>query len=208
MRSQRPTGSRKAGDKKEGTSDRRGGDDVSTMTGKLGDGPRTNSKGESHCFLCGGANHWAYECSELTGDQQGQLHISLQVQDNARGSQEEEGHQLLNVMLAHGGALHDNRAYLDGCSTVMAFKNNKYLKGVKKVREGIKINCNTGLVTINLKGNYGRLKVWYMSEGIANIFYMHELECLYRITYDSWDRYYVIHTPWGEVKFHKDKQHL
>ena len=88
------------------------------------------------------------------------------------------------------------------------FKNDKYLKGVKKVREGIKINCNAGLVTSNLKGNYGRLKVWYVSEGIANIFSMHKLECLYRITYNSWDGYYVVHTPWGEVKFHKDKQHL
>jgi hypothetical protein len=30
------------------------GDNVSKMTGKSGDGPRTNSKGESHCFHCGG----------------------------------------------------------------------------------------------------------------------------------------------------------
>ncbi len=28
------------------------GDDVSMMTGKSGDGPRTNSKGELHCFHC------------------------------------------------------------------------------------------------------------------------------------------------------------
>jgi hypothetical protein len=189
------------GDKKDGTSNGRGRDDMRTMTGKLGDGPRTNSKGESHCFHCGGANHWAYESPELTGDQQGQLHINLQVQDNAGGGQEEEGHQLLNVTLAQGGALPNNQAYLDGCSTVTAFKNDKYLKGVKKVREGIKINCNAGLVTSNLKGNYIRLKVWYVPKGIANIFSMHKLERLYRITYDSWDRYYVVHTPRGEVSF-------
>jgi hypothetical protein len=124
------------------------------------------------------------------------------------GGQDEEGHQLLNITLAQGGALPDNRAYLDECSTVTAIKNDKYLKGVKKVREGIKINCNAGLVTSNLKGNYGRLKVWYVPEGIANIFFMHKLEHLYRIAYDSWDRYYVIHTPEGEVKFHKDNQGL
>jgi hypothetical protein len=47
----------KARDKKDSTSNRRGRDNVSTMTGKLGDGPRTNSKGKSHCFHCGGANH-------------------------------------------------------------------------------------------------------------------------------------------------------
>jgi hypothetical protein len=178
------------------------------MTGKSGDDPRTNSKGESHCFHCGGADHWAYKCPKLTGDQQGQLHINLQVQDNMGGVQEEEGHQLLNVMLAQGGALPSNRAYLDRCSAVTAFKNDKYLKGVKKIREGIKINCNAVLVTINLKGNYGRLKVWYVPKGIANIFSMHELERLYRITYDSWDGYYVVHTPQGEVKFDKNKQSL
>jgi hypothetical protein len=50
--------------------------------------------------------------------------------------------------------------------------------------------------------------VWYVPKGIANIFSMHELERLYRITYDSWDGYYVIHTPRGEVKFQKDKQGL
>jgi hypothetical protein len=152
------------------------------MTGKSGDGPRTNCKGESHCFHCGVADHWAYKCPKLTGDQQGQLHINLQAQDNAGGGKEEEGHQLLNVTLAQGGALPDNWTYLDGCSMVMAFKNNKYLKGVKKAREGIKINCNAGLVMTNLKGNYGRLKVWYMPEGIANIFSMQELERLYHIT--------------------------
>ncbi len=37
---------------------------------------------------------------------------------------------------------------------------------------------------------------------------MHELERLYCITYDSWDGYYVVHTPRGEVKFHKDEQGL
>jgi hypothetical protein len=121
------------------------------------------------------------------------------VQDNAGGGQEEEGHQLLNVTLAQGCALPDNWAYLDGCSTVTAFKDDKYLKGVKKVREGIKINCNAGLVTTNLKGNYGRLKVWHVPKGIANIFSMHKLECFYRITYDSRDRYYVVH-PTGRSK--------
>jgi hypothetical protein len=65
-------------------------------------------------------------------------------------------------MLAQGGTLLNNRAYLDGCSTMTAFKNDKYLMGVKKVREGIKINCNAGSVMTNLKGNYRRLKVWYV----------------------------------------------
>ena len=37
---------------------------------------------------------------------------------------------------------------------------------------------------------------------------MHELEEMYRITYDSWQGYYVVHTPKGEVRFYKDEQGL
>ena len=37
---------------------------------------------------------------------------------------------------------------------------------------------------------------------------MHELEENYRITYDSWAGYYVVHTPKGEVRFYKDEQGL
>ncbi len=57
-------------------------------------------------------------------------------------------------------------------------------------------------------GNYRRLKVWYISNGIANIFLMHKLEKHYRITYDSWEGYYVVHTTRGEVRFYKDEQGL
>ena len=33
------------------------------------------------------------------------------------------------------------------------------------------------------------MKVWYVPEGIANIFLMNELEKTYRITYNSWEGY-------------------
>ena len=50
--------------------------------------------------------------------------------------------------------------------------------------------------------------MWYLPDGISNIFSMHELEKLYRITYDSWEGFYVVHTPRGKVHFHKDEQGL
>jgi hypothetical protein len=65
-------------------------------------------------------------------------------------------------------------------------KTDKYLKGIMTLTNRIKINCKAGVVTTNQMGSYGNLKVWYLPEGIANIFLMHELEKLYRITYDSW----------------------
>ena len=136
----------------------------------------------------------------------------MTVEGNEEAEEEQEGqsqgHQLLNVTLAQGGALPDNRAYLDGCSTVTAFKTDKYLKEIRTVRGGIKINCNAGAVSTNQMGRYENLKVWYIPDGIATIFSMHELEKKYCITYDSWEGHYVVHTPKGEVKFHKDEQGL
>jgi hypothetical protein len=132
--------------------------------------------------------------------------MNVQGKDNAK--ELEEGHQLLNVSLMQGGALPDNRAYLDGCSTVTDFKTDKYLKNLETVKQGIKINCNAVVMTTNQKGTYRQLNVWYVPNRIANIFSMHELEQHYRITYNSWVGYYSVHVPKGIVKFYKDKQGL
>ncbi len=50
-------------------------------------------------------------------------------------------------------------------------------------------------MTKDVKGEFGGLSVWYLRDGIANIFSMHELEKLYRITHNSWEGFYVVHTP-------------
>ena len=185
------------------------GDDVSTITGCTGgEAAKTNSRGESHCFNCGSPSHWAYECPQLSGEQQSQLHMTLEAQEETTQEPGEEAQQLFNVTLAQGGELPDNRVYLDGCSTVTAFKNDRFLKDIRTEAQGVKINCNAGAISTNKRGEYGNLKVWYLPDGIANIISMHELESLYRITYDSWAGYYVVHTPKGEVRFHKDEQGL
>ena len=73
------------------------------------------------------------------------------------------------MILAQGGELPDNRVYLDGCSTVTAFKNDKFLKSIKTEARGVKISCNVGAISTNKRGKYGNLKVWYLPDGIANI---------------------------------------
>ena len=104
------------------------GDNMSKITGRNGadSGSKTNSKGESHCFNCGLPSHWAYKCPQLSGEQQLQLHMNLEAQegDGEQGTTE-EGHQLPNIALTEGAELPNDRAYLDGCSTVTAFKNKK-----------------------------------------------------------------------------------
>ena len=47
-----------------------------------------------------------------------------------------------------------------------------------------------------------------MPDGIANILSQHQVEQKYRVTYDSWDGFYVVHHPKGPVKFSKDHQDL
>jgi hypothetical protein len=136
------------------------------------------------------------------------MNVEAQGEESGKEQEAQEGHQMLHVTLAQGGALPDNRAYLDRCSTVTAFKSDKHLKNIKTFRGGVKINCNASTVTSNLQGTYGGLKVRYLPDGIANILSMHELERSYCITYDSWDGYYVVHTQKGEVWFHKDEQGL
>jgi hypothetical protein len=78
------------------------GDDVSTMTGKSGDGPRMNSKGKLHCFHCGAVDHSAYKCPKLMGEQQGKLQMNVEAQDDA-GEAQEENHQLLNAACTSPG---------------------------------------------------------------------------------------------------------
>ena len=117
---------------------------MSTITGKTsGEGAQTNSKGESHCFNCGSPSHWAYECPQLSGEQQAQLHMNQESQEDATEEQAgEEGCQMMHVTFSQGGELPDDRAYLDGCSTVTAFKNKKFLENLHQVKGGIKIRSS------------------------------------------------------------------
>ncbi len=99
-----------------GTGDGVGGDDISTKTGCTGGETKTNSKGESYCLNCGSPSHWAYECPQLRGgEQQAQLHMTVEVQEEGDEEQAQEGHQLLNVTLAQRGALPDDGVYLEVC---------------------------------------------------------------------------------------------
>ncbi len=192
-----------------GTSNDGGGgsNSVSTSGSATVEGVKTNSQGESHYYNCRETDYWAHECPKLSSEQQQQLHMNLNRGEGGKGLQEEV-HQLMHVMLAKEVALPNNGAYLDGCSTVREFKNKKYLEGIKKLASRIKINCNAGTVMTNLMEKYGSIASWYIPKGIENIFSMHELEKLHRITYGSWQGFYKVHMPSGSVKFYKDKQGL
>ena len=62
-----------------------------------------------------------------------------------------------------------------------AFKSNKYLSELEVMPTRIKINYNASLVSTKRMGKLGKMKVWYIPDGIAKIISMHELEKLYQI---------------------------
>jgi hypothetical protein len=70
---------------RDGT-DRVGGGDASSATTGLGDQastagtPRVNRPGDLHCYNCGKMDHWAYECPDLTAEQQAQLHMHIEAE--------------------------------------------------------------------------------------------------------------------------------
>jgi hypothetical protein len=93
-----------------------------------GESPRVNQAGDSHCYNCRALDHWAYECPKLTTEQQSQLHMHIKAGEEGE-AQDQEGHQLLNVVFMQGEALPDNRAYLDGCLTVTASSRRNTWRG-------------------------------------------------------------------------------
>ena len=63
-----------------------------------------------------------------------------------------------------------------------------------------------GPLTPTINGNFGSIECWINKEGIANIFSIPKLgEMGFRITYDSMDGHYIVHTNDGEVQSMKDE---
>ena len=88
----------------------------------------------------------------------------------------------IQVTMLQGKEIPSNRAYLDNCSTVTAFKTAKYIRNIKTKKKGIQVNYNAGSIKTDQKGEYGRVEAWYMPKGTAKIFSTNEIEKLHRIT--------------------------
>ena len=90
-------------------------------------------------------------------------------------AKEKGGFMGIQLAMLQGKELPSNMDYLENCSTVTVFKNAKYIRKIKTKKKGMQVNCNSGSIKTNRKGEYGRVKAWYMPMGIANIFSMNEI---------------------------------
>ena len=61
----------------------------------------------------------------------------------------------IQVDMLQGKELPINRSYLDNCSTFTAFKTAKYIRNIKTKKKGMQVNCNSGSIKTNLRGDYG-----------------------------------------------------
>ena len=163
-----------------------------------------NSRGEHRCFNCGADDHWASECPHITDEQQAQLHmmqdLGLADDDDDARSHFQRGEDVALFQK-------DDRdiVYLDTCTTSSTFVGERHLTGVRDMPKGLAVRCNAGEVKTNRHGNFGNLKVWAMKDGIANVLSLGELSKVHRVTFDSLDGYFSVHTPGGEVRFVMDE---
>ena len=95
----------------------------------------------------------------LLEEQQSQLQMNIVVEDEAadKGNEyakEKGGFMVIQVSMLQGKELPINRAYLDNCSTVTAFKTTKYIRNIKTPIKGMQVNCNAGSIKTSRKGEY------------------------------------------------------
>ena len=105
-------------------------------------------------------------CPLLLKEQQSQLQMNIFVDNEAseegnEDAKEKDGFMGIQVAVLQWKELTRNRAYLDNCSTVTAFKTAKYIHNIMTKKKGIQVNCNAGSIKTNQKREYGRVEAWY-----------------------------------------------
>ena len=91
--------------------------------------------------------------------------------------------------------------YLDSCTTRSTFVGEKHLTNVRDMDKSLTVRCNAGQLRTSRRGDFNGLKVWAMEDGIANVLSLGEIMKKHRVTFDSLDGYFAVHTPGGEVRF-------
>ena len=152
------------------------------------------------CYNCGDKGHYANTCPKKKKNI-GAKKVLAQIQD---GNFDEEDEEIeFTYHQVEKGDEWDYRILIDSQSTINIFKNKELLKNIQPSRKGCKIQCNTGMVEVKMKGMFGETPVWYHPDGVANILSLKSLKEKHHVTYDSQDEggVFRVKTSKGEVKF-------
>lgn len=122
--------------------------------------------------------------------------------DDGNGGEEAKQHFQKVLFQANESSV----VYLDSCTTKSMFVGEENLSDVEDVKGGLTVQCNAGKVKTNRRGNFGRLKVWAMKDGIANVLSLGEMIKEYLVTFESLGGYFSVHMPSGEVRFVLDSK--
>lgn len=81
-------------------------------------------------------------------------------------------------------------------SITTIFCNEKLVKNIQEVNNQINFATNGGLMAANMKVDLpeGR-EVWYSPDAIINFFNIGEVECRFKVTYNSKKSTFTIHMP-------------
>jgi hypothetical protein len=85
-------------------------------------------------------------------------------------------------------------------ATECIFCNRNYIHDIKESHEELALSTNGGRLTTKMTVTVPGypIRVWYDPKAITNIFDFHEMEKLYRITYDSKkEKSFIVHLEKG-----------
>jgi len=76
---------------------------------------------------------------------------------------------------------------LNSCSTLNLVSDPELLHDIHEVPVGIRVRCNAGSITTNLKAYLGDfpMLVWYNPNGIVNILSFHIVAKYYHVRYNN-----------------------
>jgi len=113
--------------------------------------------------------------------------------------------EIIAMSSDHSASTGMNRLLLDSCSTLNLISNKELLHGIHEVPAGIRVRCNAGSITTNMKGYLGDfpVPVWYNPNGIVNILSFFIVAQHYHVRYDNsrHDEFFVTGPNGVEVGF-------
>ena len=151
------------------------------------------------CYHCREKGHFARICPSKKSTNEAHIHNQIMEDINDEDKKELGCIYHQNLM----GLTWKTCLLINSESSVDIFNNAKYLNQSHKVKTILKLQCNSRCISMNQKGWFGDIEIWYYPKGIANILSFKTLKQCHHVTYDSQDKdgVFKVHTKSGSMEF-------